>query len=295
MTEGLVDLHIHSNFSCDGDFSPEELVRMAQKQKFRAMAIADHDTVEAYPQAIQIGKEWGIEIIPSIEVTTIFDSREFHLLLPFVDWESEAIHYIISKMESSRLEEAQARVQRLKEKGIEITWEEVEEKCGGIPPLGVKIAQIVLDKPESQENPLFARYYEKGGQTFAPYLFYQDYFSEGGVAYVPKKHIRLEEVLKLAPQTGGVPVLSHPGAYFQRTTRDDLAYLKSLGLEGLEVYTSYHSVEEAQIYQALAADFDLVATAGSDFHGRIKPRVSFGQIKEGNYEMVEKLKQRKKQ
>jgi Predicted metal-dependent phosphoesterases (PHP family) len=146
MTEGLVDLHIHSNFSCDGDFSPEELVRMAREQKFRAMAIADHDTVEAYPQAIQIGKEWGIEIIPSIEVTTIFDSREFHLLLPFVDWESEAIHYIISKMESSRLEEAQARVQRLKEKGIEITWEEVEEKCGGIPPLGVKIAQIVLDK-----------------------------------------------------------------------------------------------------------------------------------------------------
>ncbi|MGB4703702.1 MAG: PHP domain-containing protein [Candidatus Saccharicenans sp.] len=293
MRDGLVDLHLHSFFSCDGDYSPEELARMARDEGFRAIAIADHDTVSAYPEAIEAGRRAGVEVIPSIEITTLFDSREFHLMLPFVDYESEAIHYIISRMEETRLEEACSRVIRLRENGIEVDWEEVWEKSGYRPPLGVKIAQIVLDKPESRQNPHLSKYYAEG-QTLAPYVFYQDFFAEGGLAYVPKKHISLEEVLHLAPLTGGVPVLSHPGAYFQRTTRDDLLKLKELGLQGLEVYTSYHGPGETEYYKSLAEELDLVATAGSDFHGRIKPGVKFGLIRNGDYSIVEKLKERRR-
>lgn len=293
MIDGIVDLHIHSSFSCDGDYSPEELVRMAREEGFRAIAIADHDTVEAYPEAIEAGQKGGIEVIPSIEVTTIFDGREFHLMLPFVDWESEAIKYIISRVEMSRVEEAQTRVARLRENGLEIDWEEVWERSGRTPPLGVKIAQILLDKPESRLNPDLQKYYDEDRQPKAPYVFYQDFFTEGAPAYVPKQHISLEEVLRLAPITGGVPVLSHPGAYFQRTTREDLMFLKELRLKGLEVYTSYHDASETEYYLTLARELDLVATAGSDFHGKIKPGVKFGLIKNGDYSMVEKLRERR--
>ncbi len=293
MKDNLVDLHVHSFFSCDGDYSPEDLVRMARDEGFRAIAIADHDTVSAYPEAIEAGWRAGVEVIPSVEITTLFDSREFHLMLPFVDYESEAIHYIISRMDETRLEEARSRVFRLREMGIEVDWEEVWEKSGCKPPLGVKIAQVVLEKPESRRNPALRKYYSEG-QMFAPYVFYQDFFAEGGLAYVPKKHIPLEEVLHLAPFTGGVPVLSHPGAYFQRTTRDDLLRLKELGLQGLEVYTSYHGPGETEYYKSLAEELDLVATAGSDFHGRIKPGVKFGLIRNGDYSIVEKLKERRR-
>lgn len=293
MIDGPVDLHIHSSFSCDGDYSPEELVRMAREEGFRAIAIADHDTVGAYPEAIEAGQKGGIEVIPSIEVTTVFDGREFHLMLPFVDWESEAIKYIISRMEISRFEEARTRVARLRENGLEIDWDEVWEKSGQTPPLGVKIAQILLDKPESRLNPDLKKYYDQDRQPKAPYVFYQDFFTEGAPAHVPKQHILLEEVLHLAPLTGGVPVLSHPGAYFQRTTREDLVFLKKLGLKGLEVYTSYHDSNEIEYYLALARELDLVATAGSDFHGKIKPGVKFGLIKNGDYSMVEKLRERR--
>lgn len=290
---GLVDLHIHSNRSCDGDFSPEELVIMAKEQGFRAISIADHDTIEAYPEAVRIGREYGVEVIPNIEVTTVFDSREFHLLLPFVDWQSEAISYIVNRMEDSRLEEAKTRVEKLRESGIEINWQEVWEKSGEFPPLGVKIAQILLDKPESRQNQRLGKYYGENDQPYAPFLFYQEYFAEGGLAYVPKRHISLEEVLRLAPLTGGIPLLSHPGACFQRTSKEDLILLRSLGLQAIEVYTSYHKPEQVLLYKSLAEELDLVATAGSDFHGRIKPKVCFGQIKEGTYDMVEKLKQRR--
>ncbi|MGB9835161.1 MAG: PHP domain-containing protein [Candidatus Saccharicenans sp.] len=292
MENGCIDLHLHSHFSCDGDFSPEELIIMAKASGFRAIAIADHDTVSAYPEALEIGRSHGVEVIPSIEVTTLYDGREFHLQLPFVDWESRAIRHIIQKMEHSRMEEAQARVARLRELGINIDWNEVWRECQGVPPLGVKIAQVLLSKPESREHPLLEKYYDENNQPVAPYLFYQDYFAEDGLAYVSKKHLSLEEVLSLAPETGGVPVLSHPGAYFQRTTREDLARLKELGLQGLEVFTSYHTPEQTSYYLTLCQEFDLVATAGSDFHGKIKPRVKFGQIRDGHYDMVLRLKER---
>ncbi|MCX8160535.1 MAG: PHP domain-containing protein [Candidatus Saccharicenans sp.] len=293
MIDGLVDLHIHSSFSCDGDYSPEELVKMARKEGFRAIAIADHDTVAAYPEAIRAGQKEGVEVIPSVEVTTVFAGREFHLMLPFVNWESEAVKYIISRMEISRVEEARTRVTKLRENGLEIDWDEVWEKSGQTPPLGVKIAQIILDKPESRRNPDLQKYYDEEQRPKAPYVFYQDFFTEGAPAYVPKQHISLEEVLHLAPLTGGVPVLSHPGAYFQRTTREDLMTLRELGLKGLEVYTSYHNQNETDYYLELARELDLVATAGSDFHGRIKPGVKFGLIKNGDYSMVEKLRERR--
>nr|HUM34273.1 PHP domain-containing protein [Candidatus Saccharicenans sp.] len=92
--DGVVDLHVHSYFSCDGDYSPRDLVSMAREHGFRAIAIADHDTVEAYPEALRAGEEAGVEVIPSIEITTVFDGREFHLQLPFVNWRSQAIRYI---------------------------------------------------------------------------------------------------------------------------------------------------------------------------------------------------------
>jgi len=124
-------------------------------------------------------------------------------------------------------------------------------------------------------------------------MFYKEYFAEGKPAYVPKKFVGLLDVLAAAPGTGGVPVLAHPGAYFQRTTAEDARVLKGHGLAGMEVYTFYHSAEQVAFYRAMAEELDLVATAGSDFHGRIKPHVAFGALQEGDYGMVERLKARR--
>lgn len=291
---GLVDLHLHSTCSCDGDFSPEELVLLARDGGFRAISIADHDTVAAYPGAILAGEKAGVEVIPSMEVTTLFEEREFHLLLPFLEWDRPAVGRIIERMNTTRLAEAGERVDRLRGLGLKIGWDEVWEKSNGLPPLGVKIAQILLDKPGSGDDPALAKYYTEENRDYGPYLFYKDYFAEGQPAYVPKRHIGLLDVLDLVPETGGVPVLSHPGAYFQQATRGDLAVLKGRGLEGLEVYTFYHTPEQTSHYERLAAEMDLIPTAGSDFHGRIKPHVAFGALREGRYWMVEGLRERRR-
>jgi hypothetical protein len=61
----------------------------------------------------------------------------------------------------------------------------------------------------------------------------------------------------------------------------------------MEVYNFYHTAEQTGFFRELAGELDLVATAGSDFHGRIKPHVAFGALAEGDYAMVERLKDRR--
>jgi len=288
-----IDLHLHSNKSSDGEYSPSELVKMAYEVGLKAVAIADHDTVAAYPEALEAGKKWGIEVIPSVEITTIYEEREFHLLLPFVDWRSSIVQDLIQEVDLRRRREAKARVEKLRSLGFDLTWEEVVQATAPFPPLGVTIAQILLKKKNLTLAPRLKKYYKEGTRARAPYLFYCDFFMEGQPAYVPRQNINLLEVLEMAPATGSVPVLAHPGAYFQRTTREDLVLFRSKGLEGLEVFTSYHNDEQTQFYWELADELDLVPTTGSDFHGYYKPHVQLGVIKGVGYESVLKLKQRR--
>lgn len=294
---GPVDLHIHSNRSCDGDFAPSELVRMGRSCGLRAMAIADHDTVAAYPEALEAGRAEGIEVIPNIEFTTVFgrDAREFHLQVPFLDWEGAAVAGLAERVTTGRFQEARERVAAIRALGFDVAWEEVAAASDGAAPLGVKIAQVLLDKAAGRGAPYppaLEFYLSPEHRDLGPYYFYRDYFAEGKPAFVPKRHVPLVEVLASLPALGGVAVLSHPGAYFQNTTREDLAELKERGLAGLEVYSSYHTAEQVAAYGELARAFDLVATAGSDFHGRIKPNVAFGSLRQGDYRMVEELRRR---
>ncbi len=294
MTEGYVDLHIHSTFSSDGDFTPRQLVEMARDNGFAAISISDHDSVAAYPEVVEAGRAAGVEIIPSMEVTTTYDDREFHCLLPLLDWAHPVVRRIAAHVSDWRWIEARERVDLLRHFGLDIEWEEVAAKAGRTPPLGVTIAQALLEKPGSRKDPRLAKYYDGSGRPLPPKFFYLDYFIAGRPAYVPKNHIPLLEVLDLAPESGAVPVLSHPGAYFENATPADLKSLRERGLEGLEVYTSYHDEAQTRFFAEAARELDLVATAGSDFHGRVKPQVPFGLIIDGHYGMITALRKRRR-
>jgi hypothetical protein len=288
-----IDLHIHSDKSSDGDLTPSQVVHLAAEKGLRAISITDHDSVAAYPEALNVGEEKGVEVISGVELTTLFDDREFHTLLYFVDWTKTIVKELVKEVADRRFIEAKARVDKLRKLGFPIEWEEVLEQAAPYPPLGVTIAQVLLKKAEKSADPRMERYLEETNRMYAPYLFYKDYFADGRPASVPRQNVPLKDVLALAPQTGGVPVLAHPGAPFQRVTKDDLKVLKGFGLQGLEVYTSYHEEAMSDYYKGLAAELDLVPTAGSDFHGRIKPQVPFGSLNNGGYWMVEELRKRR--
>lgn len=69
------DLHIHSNYSKDGESSVEEILRRADEEGLDVIAITDHDSVDGAKKALSIPS--AVLVIPGIEVST----KQGHLLV----------------------------------------------------------------------------------------------------------------------------------------------------------------------------------------------------------------------
>jgi len=69
------DLHVHTNFSKDGESSVDEILKKAEEAGLDAIAITDHDTVDGAKKALTCGSK--VLVIPGIEVST----RQGHLLV----------------------------------------------------------------------------------------------------------------------------------------------------------------------------------------------------------------------
>ena len=90
-TRRLVDLHLHSAYSSDGQYPPAELVRMAEEKGLAAVALTDHDDVGGLPEFMAAGAASPVETIPGVELTCDLGRRWVHILGYFIDWEAEAI------------------------------------------------------------------------------------------------------------------------------------------------------------------------------------------------------------
>ncbi len=82
-----VDLHIHSALSpCGDDFmTPGNIVGMAVVNELDAIAITDHNSSENIPAAITIAEEYGVIVIPGMELET---AEEIHVVCLFPNMEA---------------------------------------------------------------------------------------------------------------------------------------------------------------------------------------------------------------
>lgn len=73
------DLHMHSCLSpcAEDEMTPWNLVGMARVKGLDVIALTDHNTTLNLPDAFAAGREYGVEVIPGIEVTT---REEVHML-----------------------------------------------------------------------------------------------------------------------------------------------------------------------------------------------------------------------
>ena len=82
----MVDLHMHSFFSSDGEFSPEELVRDCTEKNIKLMALTDHNTVAGVERALSAAKAAGICCLPALEIDCMHKGISLHILAYGIDY-----------------------------------------------------------------------------------------------------------------------------------------------------------------------------------------------------------------
>ncbi len=179
------------------------------------------------------------------------------------------------------------RVDKLKELGFVLTMEDVDKCAAGRAPTGISYLKAIISREENRGDERIMRFID-GDRSDSPYLnFYRDYLRGGKPAFVPLQSVDTFSVMSRIKELGGIPVLAHPSD----TGDEVIVALIEGGLAGLEVFSSYHTAGEEGHFLAIAQEYDLIVTAGSDFHGSaVKPNVALGGIRGNSYELVEKLK-----
>lgn len=244
----MIDLHTHSKVS-DGQYSPAELVQMAKAQGLTAMALTDHDTTGGLAEAMEAARALDFELVTGVEMSAFVGEREIHLLGHFIDPGDAALLGFVRTLRERRIERVRRMIERLNAAGVALTFEEVAGFCEGDSIGRTHLAQALWKRGHIQNfKEAFSRFIGKGRPGF-----------------VERTRVSSEEAIALIHGAGGTVTLAHGLAY--GVTHEELAQLAAQGLDGLEVAHPDHDADMRRTIARWAEEFDLVPTAGSDFHG----------------------------
>ena len=264
------DLHIHTTCS-DGRLLPEEAVEIAYQRKLRALSITDHDSFEAYFQAVDKANELGIELIPGVEITCSFKNKEAHILAYYFDVSTEYFADFLRSQRVARRNRIKGIIKTLNETGLELDYEEVRAEANGANIGRPHVAKVLVGKGYARNhNDAFVRYLstERLGEINNTYPDYR-------------------EAIEIVRNIGGATVLAHPAKHY---TADEINEFIKAGIDGLECIHPSHNFELQKKYTKIVEDHALLLTGGSDYHGGKEMAARHLGVVCVAYKHVEKMK-----
>ncbi|MBT9165088.1 MAG: 3',5'-nucleoside bisphosphate phosphatase [candidate division WS2 bacterium] len=273
------DLHLHSFYS-DGEQSIDSLINLSCSVGLSFISITDHDTLDHLDDESMLPSN-KIEIIEGVEISTLDNEVEYHIIGYFLSNKNETLKNLIQDVSCSRDERIRQMVENLNKKGLEVAFDEVKRKAKKGFLARNHIAEILLDR---------------GYTKSIPEAFTDDFISKNSESYVERVPIPPDKVINIIRSAGGVAVLAHPGntpGIIGGVGIKELTMLKELGLQGLEVFQPKHSSEDIKRYLKQANKLGLIITGGTDYHGKYSPDIQLGMVRlpEKYLETLKKLKQ----
>lgn len=255
-----IDLHVHTTAS-DGTLKPAEAVALAAREGLRAIAISDHDTASGYYEAAAAGEEYGIEVVPGIEISTKYGSS-VHILGYYIDLASEKLRPVLDWVVEDRDRRNRKMAELMAADGLPVSYDEMHRRFGdviGRPHFAALLVELGLAKDVQDA---FDRYVEKG----------QKYF-------LGRNFLSIERSVEIIREAGGVPVLAHPFQYRKSHAGliELIEHCMESGLQGMECRYSGYGSEETAYLEAIADHYGLIKTGGSDFHGSNKSHIALGR------------------
>jgi predicted metal-dependent phosphoesterase TrpH len=246
----LIDLHTHTTAS-DGNCTPEELVSRARAAGVEVLSVTDHDTVAAADSAAAACASSGIEFVPGIEITSVADGVDVHVLGYFLQVDSPSLQTFLRAQRLRRIERVRAMVALLRQQGVELDPDTV-------------LKRAVDDPRKAAGRPWIARALVEAGYVDTVPEAFDRWLARGRPAFMPSVGFPPRDVFKQIHDAGGLASLAHPGL----VQRDEwLAGFAADGLDSLEAYHSEHDRDATAHYVAVAARLGLAISGGSDYHG----------------------------
>ncbi|NBD26423.1 PHP domain-containing protein [Paenibacillus glycinis] len=260
---GKADLHTHTTAS-DGLQRPADNVAMAKSRGLAAIAITDHDTVDGIAEALEAGERLGITVVPGVEISTVAEGIDIHILGYYMAWDNAEWRGKLSRLQGSRELRNEMIIGKLNELGLAISWEEVLEE-----------AKAQGKDGGSMGRPHIAAVLVKKAYAASMQEAFDRYLGQDGAAYANPPRLHPFEALEWIREAGGTGVIAHPGLY----RNDELVKaIIAKGAQGIEVYHPDHDEADEARYLKLAREHGLIVTGGSDFHGERQGVVFHGEI-----------------
>lgn len=275
----IIDLHTHTIESLDGSYYAEELVDIALNNNVKYLAIADHDSIKSVSKAIEYSKNKDITIIPAIELSAIIDNTPLHILGYGIDYNHIGYKQRREFVDNKLINWGKLAIESALNYGFIFNSEDVYKQREDGLICEELIGNAILNDSRNDNDNRLKEFREGGKLSDNPtFNFYKEFYSKGKPCFVEYDfNMPLIEASCLIHESGGKMFLAHP----KHNIGFDESLLNKIietGLDGIEVFSSYHDSEATDFYYKKAKEHNLLMSVGSDFHGRSKPAIKMASI-----------------
>lgn len=258
------DLHSHSTLS-DGTLTPEELAARARRAGVELWALTDHDELAGQQRAADAARALGLGWLGGVEISVSFAGETVHIVGLGIDAQDAELRAGLARTRGGREQRARDMAAGLAQVGLHGAYEG---------------AQAYVSNPELVSRTHFARWLVDTGVCRDNGEVFRRYLTPGKPGYVAHRWAGLGEAVRWIRGAGGLAVIAHPGRYRFTPTEEFALFseFKAHGGEGVEVLTGSHGTAEAAKYGAMALEFGLAASRGSDFHAPGESRTELGAL-----------------
>ncbi len=253
----IIDLHTHSYYSADGQYSIPELLDFFSAKDIAGLT--DHETIAGWEEFETEAKKRGIKPVLGLE----WFAYKCHILCYFLnEVPQDFLDYMADrrKMEKSCMFQV---CQELKKKTPELlSYEKIlalkahPEEILGLPALGQAISNTMNISETEAEDIARKEKRKLPMGTVRPMPFYPD------------------ELIEKINAWNAISVLAHPyrksGGQIGRKSRDEveenIRTLAKAGLMGVELFSDGSTREEVEHLLSLCDELGLKPGAGSDKH-----------------------------
>lgn len=258
------DLHCHSVVS-DGTLTPEALAVRARGKGVDLWALTDHDEIGGLHRARAAAQAQGMAFLTGVEISVTFASETVHIVGLGFDADDPRMADGLNATRGGRGNRAMEMAEQLARVGIADAYD------GALKYVG---------NPALISRTHFARFLVETGVCKDTSEVFRKYLIEGKPGFVPHRWATLGDAVRWITQGGGVAVIAHPARY-RLSANEEFALFsefKEHGGQAVEVVTGSHSVPEYATYAAMAQDFGLAASRGSDFHSPDESHTDLGDL-----------------